>query len=392
MTFDVASRVNRYPAKMFPPLVNTIFESGGVTTGKILDPFCGSGEVLMAARARGMSVSGIDLNPYATLLSRVRCDGFPITIARKKLSEVFEQVPEANLEKPINWKNKHYWFTPAVLAELEIIRSVIYAKDLYSSMSGRAVILALTQSIRICSKADNRSPKTFISKHAKKTKHSLQPSIRVIATSILEELATRNFSGKTAAKVNVLLGDTSDPFIWSSLGRDFDYIVTSPPYINAQDYFRNFKLESYFLEGIIPFEADQIKPRFIGTERNLKSATHLGYSQGVSNASLKKFLADPSVPGDAKLIVNNYLGAMNSVAKSMVKSLRKGGTVWMVLGDNHIRGHQIQTSKIVTELLELNGFSFVSEFRDQIRNRAVAPTRMGHTGIIKEEVIICCRK
>ena len=48
------------------------------------------------------------------------------------------------------------------------------------------------------------------------------------------------------------------------------HIVTSPPYLNAQDYFRNSKLELYVLEGLLPFRVKDIVYRFVGTERGLR--------------------------------------------------------------------------------------------------------------------------
>ena len=43
------------------------------------------------------------------------------------------------------------------------------------------------------------------------------------------------------------------------------HVITSPPYINAQDYFRNFKLELHLLAGLLDFSVAEIKERFIGT-------------------------------------------------------------------------------------------------------------------------------
>lgn len=38
----------------------------------VFDPFCGSGSTLVAAAHKGLSFKGLDVNPLAVLLSRVR--------------------------------------------------------------------------------------------------------------------------------------------------------------------------------------------------------------------------------------------------------------------------------------------------------------------------------
>jgi len=61
-----------YPARYIPALPRQIMSLLGVADGLVLDPFCGSGTTLAEARRRGLSSVGIDINPIATLISRVR--------------------------------------------------------------------------------------------------------------------------------------------------------------------------------------------------------------------------------------------------------------------------------------------------------------------------------
>ena len=64
--------IHWYPAKMFhriPAEILTSLTSEGLT---VLDPFCGSGTVLLEAALRGHSAIGIDVNPLARLISRVK--------------------------------------------------------------------------------------------------------------------------------------------------------------------------------------------------------------------------------------------------------------------------------------------------------------------------------
>jgi len=62
-----------YPARLHPATarVLTEFIAAG-SRGPILDPFCGSGTVLVEARAAGCAAIGVDLNPLAVLVARAK--------------------------------------------------------------------------------------------------------------------------------------------------------------------------------------------------------------------------------------------------------------------------------------------------------------------------------
>lgn len=62
-----------YPARMHPEITKQVIEKYSKNkTGVILDPFMGSGGVLLEAIMHGNQSIGIDINPFATLLSKVK--------------------------------------------------------------------------------------------------------------------------------------------------------------------------------------------------------------------------------------------------------------------------------------------------------------------------------
>jgi hypothetical protein len=80
-----------YPAKMFYRIPDQILQTlrpGSLSV--ILDPFCGSGTVLVEGIARGYSTIGIDINPLARLISRVPCQGFGGRFARDQFVKSLE--------------------------------------------------------------------------------------------------------------------------------------------------------------------------------------------------------------------------------------------------------------------------------------------------------------
>src|SRR5215831_13618594 len=61
-----------YPARLHPATASVLAEwvsHGAGRTQPIVDPFCGSGTVLVEARALGNRAIGVDLNPLAVLVA-----------------------------------------------------------------------------------------------------------------------------------------------------------------------------------------------------------------------------------------------------------------------------------------------------------------------------------
>jgi SAM-dependent methyltransferase len=61
-----------YPARMHPATARVLVEFVGGDAGPLVDPFCGSGTVLVEARAAGLRAIGSDLNPLAVLVARAK--------------------------------------------------------------------------------------------------------------------------------------------------------------------------------------------------------------------------------------------------------------------------------------------------------------------------------
>ena len=91
------------------------------------------------------------------------------------------------------------------------------------------------------------------------------------------------------------------------------------------------------------------------------------------------------------IILHRYLQDMSNAFGSIKKLLRPGGTLVIVCGDNLIGGRRISTWKVLNSMLVSLGFTLFDTFGDRIRNRALAPGRSGHKGLIKQEIVSALR-
>jgi len=75
-----------YPARLHPATARVLVELVGsrMRDGEaLLDPFCGSGTTLVEARFLGLPAVGVDLNPLAVRLARVKTWTAPIPHRRR---------------------------------------------------------------------------------------------------------------------------------------------------------------------------------------------------------------------------------------------------------------------------------------------------------------------
>ncbi|MGA2178379.1 MAG: toll/interleukin-1 receptor domain-containing protein [Verrucomicrobiota bacterium] len=357
----------------------------------ILDPFCGSGAVLVAGSRNGIPTTGIDVNPIAALLSQVKLAGFCLKNAMALADELVQTARKTKRTLPIQWAAKGYWFTPATLDKYERLRAASLNLALNQTSEGMAVLLSFALSVRLCSKADQRSPKPFISKLAiarRKGKHFDPYQIIPALLTDLGEAYGPN-SGQNSCRF--LLADmASDASIPRLVGKH-SHVITSPPYINAQDYFRNFKLELNLLEGVLPFQVGDLQECFIGTERGdlLAGISLKQIQQQRERVPQIKALARKAPRSEA--VVHRYLHDMGNAFDTIQKCLEYKGTFVLVCGDNLIGGLRIRTWQLLTNMLVERGFKLFDTFTDRIEDRMLAPKRCGHKGLIKEEVILAFR-
>jgi len=385
------TRLDRYPAKMVSKLANHLVERYALSARHILDPFCGSGAILTAAKHHGIPASGIDINPVAELFSKVKLYGFNQYKAIQLAQTWIREAKKTNQILTIKWDAKHYWFTPATITKYEHLRFISKDLDLLSSNEGIAVLLSYTLTVRLCSRADQRSPKPFISQQAKEKKRGKHFDPYLYLLSIIEELSSLYGQQTSNSESQFFLEDIlRTNSIVHRLGK-YSHIITSPPYINAQDYFRNFKLELYLLEDILPFRIDDLREIFIGTERG-----NLLYN--IPKESLDRNYLAVSCLRDLEqrdfrlaAVVHRYLNDMGKAFDTFKNCLEPNGYLILVCGDNLIKGFHINTWQLLQILLEEKGFQLFDRFADPIKDRLLAPKRYGHKGLIKEEVVSAYR-
>ncbi len=383
-------RLDKYPAKMIPQMAQFLTEKVSERDDTVLDPFCGTGTVVREAIVLGRNAIGLDVNPLATLLTRVKVGHYSRGLLERQLEEMLESFRTSKTSKCLSFPNSDYWFTPATLRKLGVIRHVVdQLPKIFPSPYPDFWRAVLASIVRQSSRADTRGPKPFISKRARKSrtgKHFDPFKLFARAARVRIELLTERQRDFREYSAHVFDGNAMD--LPPSIGATcVDAVVTSPPYLNAQDYYRSCKLELWVV-GL--FEPDELKnwarEELIGSDRFPieRSLFDLPMPSPTSEAARERLI--PASPKSA-CVLTKYTLDMAKVLAQVMQVLKPGGHCAIVTGDNTLSNIPVPTHQIITELALDTGFRLEKHYVDTIRDRWVPPSRHGHNGMILTEHI-----
>ena len=125
--------IHTYPAKLIPNipyffLNNSFFIN---KKEKVLDPFSGSGTVLLEAQLARLQPYGADANPLARLISKVKTNSYN----HQKISHLLDELEKSYGKKGLcenypNVVNIDYWFLPNIKSQLNgILKSIEEIED-----------------------------------------------------------------------------------------------------------------------------------------------------------------------------------------------------------------------------------------------------------------------
>jgi len=257
-----------YPARLHPATAKVLVEfvaEGAGRTQPLVDPFCGSGTVLVEARAAGLRATGVDLNPLAILIARAKTWTVPPR-RRRELGETAHSIASAALAAgkaarragagadpaPLrkvtgfdpNARNRRLasWFAPHVRRELEDLAARL--DDLRARDAELADVLTACLSA-ILYKVSSRTSDT-------------DPTW--VARNVARGQAARLF----AQRVDLLVAGLDDlSRIHAPVPEVFEHdvrklaevvpagtaagVITSPPYAGTYDYAEHQRLRFDFL-------------------------------------------------------------------------------------------------------------------------------------------------
>lgn len=393
--------IHAYPAKFIPHIPRYLIRCFAPKKGVVLDPFCGSGTALAEASILGRDAIGIELTPLGRLISRVKTmhSSIPNKMAVHFVEEVLNGASQ-KLEPDIPLiPNMDHWFTPSIQKQLGKLRRLLLLRESDFPRPLRDVFwLAFSSCVRRVCLADPKISKPFLSRHMReKIKNGLSfPKVGQLFSDQCKGILFRvdafrqrvlETNSGSVPHIQISTGDAR------SLPKDLfvDFVVTSPPYANAQEYIRSIKMEMFWLGMADPFEIQRLNRELVGTEKvPLKDCSTVpsSHHRDLNDVLERIFERDPR----RSCVVAKYFLDMRQAMSEIFRVLRVGGRFCLLVGDNLIRKVPVETHKILSDFGQEIGFRLEITGYDRIKARSLSPVRHETAGLIEVEWILVFKK
>lgn len=227
-------------------------------TSIVLDPFCGRGTTLYAARKLGIKAYGIDSSPVAVAIARAK-------LASCSMEEILDLAQNLVTIEPVFIPENEFF---SLLYEHNTLKKICALREgllKLGSENDAAIILRalclgalhgpLPKSPENSSYFSNQMPRTFSSKpdysirYWKKHNYT-PPKIDVVQClkKRLERLTDINSPSISDFK-KVVLGNSQNPDNFTKIANDFSIVITSPPYFGMRTYVQDQWIRNWFLGG-----------------------------------------------------------------------------------------------------------------------------------------------
>lgn len=326
---EMPSKLHPYPARFIECIPRTLIDVIGCPKDSfILDPFCGSGTTLFEAQCLGYNSIGVDLNPIACLLSKVKTRNLPPSFAQAYLT-VYTKALNSYCENhyiPVI-PNLDHWFKKDIQIALSTIMSEISIQK--DEEIREALQLALSSIIVRVSNQDSDTRYASVEKLVSANdvyNHFLNACKKLIVNK--PPISTN----ATATIINKDILSITE----SDIGTNIGLVITSPPYPNAYEYWLYHKYRMWWLG----FDPIKVRAFEIGARPHYQK----------KNGQTEK---------DFSLQLNKLFSLFNN-------SVIKGGHICIVIGRSIIKGRVIDNAGIVNSLAEKHGYSTIANIKRNI--------------------------
>jgi SAM-dependent methyltransferase len=314
-----------YPARMHWLTAQRVLEA--FDGGCVLDPFCGSGTVLVEARVRGLEAMGIDLNPLAVRLSRLKSE--PMNAAmRGQLASLGSELREASEERVQAREDVRAQLPPTELRwyETHVLKEMAGLLDLIGQVQEpklrEAATLVFSSLVIKFSRqrsdtseelAERRIRKGLVSEFFERKTHELCDRMR-------------EFEAEAARGPSVRVEEGDAHWLREHVARGgVDLVLTSPPYGGTYDYAAHHARRFAWLG----MDTAHFQAKEIGARRRGLSA-------------------------------DRFAKELHLSLRSIRSTLRDEGWLVMLMGDGQHGDQRVPADQLVEQLAEDAGFEPVA--------------------------------
>lgn len=404
--------IHTYPAKLLVHipyffLNNSIFSK---KNDNVLDPFNGSGTVLLESVLANRNAFGADANPLARLIAEVKVSRPDINELTNALKKVIAAAKKYRKVEPPDVVNCNFWFPQKTKTDLA--KLLVAINKVENEVIKKILLVSFSNCVKKVSYADPRvsvpvklNPLRFEegSKEEIKIKNRLNylelvdvfdKFLTVTIDNIkrfkeLEKALIKSDSAKiisTDARSLTVGLNKKDILRAGSI----QLVITSPPYAGAQKYIRASSLSLGWTQLAKVDELTYLDKKNIGRENYRKSEIKITKT-GIIEADELIDSIYKIKPVRAQ-IVCNYLIEMKDALNEIIRVLKNDGFIVLIVGNNKVCNKEFNTQKYFTEYLVSRGLRLQFKLIDDIQSYGLMTKRNKTADIISREWILVFKK
>ena len=371
-----------------PAFVTAVLKQYGVGVRRVLDPFAGAGTTPVTAVTLGLDTAYAEVNPLCQKITAAKLAALTlkederqhvVEFLRELRSTVKSRVRRAPSDKALRASydavfGTSRFFDPEVFDLVLRARTWLDRIEASSPVVGLFATVAVLRSLIPASRLIRRGDLRFKTPAEAKRLNAdlieeISEALHLVASDIAE---LRSCDGKSS-----FIGEDAKELSSKDIA-GADGLVTSPPYLNGTNYFRNTKVELWFL-------------RRLHSGADLSRFRYQAITAGINDVTVAKSKARAGTFKSAKVqrvvdriqrsaydtripqMVATYFGDLFVAFQSCVPHLEDGALVAVDIGDSCYGDVHVPTDDVLAEMLA--GLNCRLEDRVVLRERL---SRGGH--------------
>lgn len=359
-----------YPAKFIPQVVRYAINTYTEEDDWIIDPFAGSGTVGVEAVLSKRNAVLYDLNLLLNHIMPLKVHQGNELLGKEHLCKLLDSMQENRKHHFMPaWTNVAYWYAPEILNHLSQLWGFVHSIN--NSFYGEIIKVGLLKASKRFSYTEHRTPKLARSKRKLAAMEGLlrenwqEQLIEMVYTHCLKTLQNLNdFILHTEHHQNRVefYGGVDSSNV--AVQRECNALITSPPYLQAQEYIRSTKMDLFWL-GHTEEEIKELS-RLEIPYRKPDRIIHTDTLDEIRNKLTRRDLINR--------LDSYFCHTINALENSMNR-LIPNAAACIFVGNPRIDGITVEIWRILTEYFLERGYTFVKVYEDQIKTRQLFGTR-----------------
>ncbi|MGW3026339.1 hypothetical protein [Streptomyces sp. NPDC001221] len=353
-------------------------------SGVILDPWNGSGTTTLAARHVGLHSIGVDRNPVANVIARLRADagGFDGVIRRPRKPR--PRSTERFVNDPLA-----AWFDVNTIARIRDWHRAVSKHDLALYSVGMVALFRAVRSFTKCFEGSNptwvkraKEATSLVAISNEEVDQVIEQEIKFISMRVVEHSTHET-------PIHLINGDSARLPVADST---VDVVLTSPPYLTRIDYAVAYTRELAIL-GVDISTDRTLRSDLMGT--TLIRSTDSLDSESLSGVS-RKLLAQiaqhdsKSSSGYYLKQARQYLNDLTAGLDELTRVCKQQATMHLVVQDSFYKDVHVPLADICIEEAVARGWALKEKERFEVRRSLTSlntAARAYKKGDVEESVI-----